>query len=343
MSGVYFLTFDERGKQKFWTKEGPMSGLLEGVPVVTNPDNVRSKFTSENVVAVDQLPVGSIISKKCVERWIVQDGDDALKASLGWLEDSEAPDVPELGLVLVYGDGKLRQHRFVIGGKALELNVDVAKLFDLCSFGSQVGKGKVTVTVRVEFSSLVFLPGKKITRWQPIEEMFKSSLAMENCQGCKDGQFLYTRFRLLEVAGKRKSSVFLQLEALPLECGIREVDAELRKGYESSSNVAICLGSVELKFYKEEPTKALYTSPFLVLEDDLYPTDGVLRLHLELIRDSLRAGQRADTEEEATDSVRSPTIMAPWARGKRKLHMPVSKSTSVVISSGENYYFFHLN
>jgi hypothetical protein len=264
---------------------------------------------------------------------------------LGWLDESEVPEVPELAMIIVYRAGNIKEHRFIVGGKSSEHQLDLKNLYDLCPGLTPVDSTKpLEGSVKINFTTLVFQPGRKTTPWVPIQAMFKGSLAWSNCTPPDWSKiFLYTRYRLLESPAKPGSSgpyLSLNIEGLPLQSALELCKPELLKKYESSSTVSINLTSVPLLFMKAVTTKAVFTTPFLVLQDAAVTpalTDGIVRLSMDTIRDTLRSGREAIDQQEAVATVHAPVFSKTWERCSRRLHMPTGTSVSFTETGKENY------
>ena len=352
MDSVAFLSLTDSGRQQFSTSNGPISGLMKGMTVITHHSNPRSAYCNDSasVVRVEQLPVSSIISAKTIESWIIPDGDDALKASLGWLDEKEAPESPELALVLVFRAGRLREHRCLVGGKSRQYELELRDLYDFCPdlVTKDTERFPPQLSVKLDYSQIIFRPGKKTTNWIHIKEMFKDSLNCVNISPDWSKTFLYTRYRLRESALQDGTVLTLHLEALPLESQLDSVPAELRRQFDSSSNVVIDLLTIPLTFHKSVPEKNLFTSPYLLSDPSSQNlNDTIIRLMLDAIRDVMRSGRNAVNQEECVKSIKSPLLQPIWGRNIRRIHMPVSESVSLVetgkigvfyLLSGPNFY-----
>jgi hypothetical protein len=106
---------------------------------------------------------------------------------LGWLDESEVPEVPELAMIIVYRAGNIKEHRFIVGGKSSEHQLDLKNLYDLCPGLTPVDSTKpLEGSVKINFTTLVFQPGRKTTPWVPIQAMFKGSLAWHTTRLVED-------------------------------------------------------------------------------------------------------------------------------------------------------------
>ena len=119
--------------------------------------------------------------------------------------------------------------------------------------------------------------------------MFKDSLS-------NSGQFakenVYARWRILEARcdeAEAGHKLKLNLEVLPLDGKLESKKAELLAKYNSSSNLAISLLEIPLKWRSPDVKKRLFTSPCLVLSDtqDSVVTDSMVRLGMATVRDLL--------------------------------------------------------
>lgn len=258
-------------------------------------------------------------------------------AELGWLHESDAPQQPELAMIIAYKGGAIASHRFLIGGKSREVDLQMGNMFGSCkNLTPEDTNEAIKGTVKIDFSTLVFEPGRKSTVWRPIQEMFKDSLTLTNCSPDWSSTYLYTRFRLLETkTNTSETAVTLHIEALPLLEEIQTVKPEVLRKYESSSSVAITLHSVTLVYFNSTVGRNLFTTPYIVLQDIGSPvpvSDGMIRLSMDTIRDTLRSGRVAKGETETKLTVENPVITKVWGRCARRLHMPSGTSVCVTDS-----------
>ena len=72
------------------------------------------------------------------------------------------------------------------------------------------------------------------------------------------------------------------------------------------------------------------------------PTDGMIRLAMATIRDSLRSGKSLSEKNEAIAAVQAPLYTRVWEASARSLYMPVS-ATFNVIGQGEFFAFIPSN
>ena len=171
----FFLSFTVEGKQVFLTKDGKASGLLKGGQVITHNSALMSGFTSDPnaVVEVTRLPLETLLSDGAIARMIQQDGDEAIRARLGWLDEQEAPAQPELAMVIVLKEGKIKSHSFLVGGKAQSFSVKLENLEGVCE-GLDWSK---SIQLAVDFTAVQFAPGSKVTEWRKVEDMFKDCMS----------------------------------------------------------------------------------------------------------------------------------------------------------------------
>ena len=253
-------------------------------------------------------------------------------------------------MIIAYNGGAISTHKFIIGGKNREVTLQFGNMFSLCKGLTPVDETKqIEGVVKLDFSSMVFEAGRKTTAWRPIQEMFKDSLSFQNCEPDWSSTFLYTRFRLLEVKTIFNSiSLNLYIEALPLLQPIQSIKPEVLRKYESSSSVNITLQTVPLVYLNATMGKNLFTTPYIVFQDVGTPTpvsDGMIRLSMDTIRDTLRSGRPATGEAEAKLAVDAPVICKVWGRCARKLHMPSAASVSVVDKGRRtfcNFWFLYI-
>ena len=101
---------------------------------------------------------------------------------MGWLHESDAPQQPELAMIIAYKGGAIASHRFLIGGKSREVDLQMENLFGTCKNLTPEDISKpIKGTVKIDFSTLIFEPGRKATTWRPVQDMFKGSLTFTNC------------------------------------------------------------------------------------------------------------------------------------------------------------------
>ena len=171
----FFLSFTVDGKQVFLTKDGRASGLMAGAPVITHNSALMSGFTLDPsaIIEVSRLPLETMLSDVAIARMIHNDGNEAIKARLGWLDEEDAPKQPELAMVIVFKEGKIKSHSFLIGGKAKNFTVELDKLEGVCE-GLDSSK---SIQLAVDFTAVQFAPGAKVTEWKKVEELFKDCMS----------------------------------------------------------------------------------------------------------------------------------------------------------------------
>ena len=322
----FFLSLTSEGRQAFSVQNGKCSGLMAGGQVITHHSSFHSGFTlyPAVVVEVNRLPVNSVLSKPAITKMLYPEGDNAIKAELGWLDEDVSPDQAELAMVIGFKNASIKCHSFLVGGKSRSVKVPLKKLEGgLCK----------SVNTNVDFTLIEFPSMKKATEWRKIEEMFKDSLS--NC-----GQFakenVYARWRILEAssaeAGGQEGVLALHLDVLPLDDKIESKKAELVAKYYSSSNLTISLLEIPLKWRSPDEKKKLFTNPCLVMLDsqDCIVTDSMIRLGMSTVRDILRSGRAASDLDEYKSSVNSPQVLPVWGRCCRELFMAESETFSVI-------------
>ena len=204
-----------------------------------------------DIVRVNRLPVGAMLSDPTISKMIFADGDEAIRAQLGYLDSEVAPVDPELAVVIEFGKGKIKKHSFLVGGKPRDVMVPLANLEGLC-IGIDTSSH---IALGLDFTAIQFAQGKKATEWRKLDEMFKDAAF---CKEDFSKTNLYTRWRVLESAGEgeEREKLKLVLEALPLEKALDDCDAEMIVRYKSSSNKpSRCIqstlnGEVRIKSYK---------------------------------------------------------------------------------------------
>ena len=325
----FFLSLTTDGKQRFYVKDGVCSGLLKNAPVITHHSNLSSDFTSNpmEVVQVNRLPASTMLSEPAVEKTIFPDGDEAIRAQLGYLDNEVAPKNPELALVIGFSKGKIKRHSFLLGGKSAEVSIPLASLEGL---GTGIDTSK-QIALGLDFTAIQFSPGRKATEWMKIGEMFKDSAF-----GADEFAHLnlYTRWRVLEVDGGREGQarLFLALEALPLEKDLEAYDSEMIVKFKSSSNRAIPLFRIGLNWRGSNEKYKMETMPCIVLMDASMgtPTDSMIRMSMATVRDALRSGSFSESLMENKATVTSPEIVPLWARSARSLFMVESPAYEVI-------------
>ena len=244
-------------------------------------------------------------------------------------------------MVLVFKFGLLKSHRFLLGGKTKEITIPASVVQGLGKEFSTVDK---SITVSMSCAAIALPPGRKATPWKRVEEMFKDSMATSEIKLDWEKINLYTRWRILELPPRNSEehpTLILSLEGLPLESRLEQQTPEMMFKYNSSSNLAIALFSKPLQWQGENTKKRVFTTPSLVLVDnsmDFLPTDGMVRLAMATIRDTLRAGKLTSTLEEGITSVQSPEVARAWKLSPRELYMPVSTSYTV-LEKGRVFHF----
>ena len=246
-------------------------------------------------------------------------------------------------MVIVFKSGLLKSHRFLLGCKTKEISISANVLQGLGKEFADVDK---PITISMSCSGLAMPPGRKATPWKRLEEMFKDSMAKGNMLDWSKVN-LYARWRILEHPPKNSEdspTICLSLEGLPLESRLELQTPEMLAKYESSSNSAIALVTMPLQWQEMNSKKKLFTTPFLVMGDsslDSPPTDGMVRMAMSTIRDTLRAGKLTASPEEGVASVQSPEKARIWKWSPRAVYMPVSTSFTVM-EKGKSFHFLIL-
>ena len=326
----FFLSFAKDGSQVFSVEEGICTDLKKGAKVFTHHSAVFSKYTMDphQVVEVSRLPVESILSDPAIGRLLCKEGDNAIRARLGYLDGEEAPASPEVAMVMTFKEGKISSHTLLLGGRPISLKVPLNKLEGLCK-GLDINQ---IVTLGLDFTSVSFPQGRKATEWKRIEVMFKDCMTGPSMFS---ESFIYARWRILEAplpADGAQGSISLHLEVLPLEEALGEkTSAEMLQKYNSSSNVAIALVEIPLVWRKPESRKKMFTTPCLVRADSKsFITDGIVRLSMAMVRDTLRCGKQSEGANSHKATVVSPQVLGPWRRSPRELFMPESETFDVI-------------
>ena len=100
----FFLSYSQEGKQVFSREDGVCSDLLKDARVFTHHSAVFSKYTMEptQVVEVSRLLSETILSDPALSRLMLKEGDNANRAKLGYLDGDEAPENPEVAMVIAF-------------------------------------------------------------------------------------------------------------------------------------------------------------------------------------------------------------------------------------------------
>ena len=314
----FFLSLTPDGRQIFYVQDGEASGLKKNAPVYTHHSNMSSGYTMDpsEVVTVNRLPVSSILSNPAIARMIFPDGEEAIRAQLGYLDFEVAPEDPELAMVIGFFKGNIKRHGFLLGGKPKSVKVPLSNLEGLCD---EID-ASAELTLGIDFTSIQFPLGRKATQWRKIEEMFKDS-GFGPMEFSKS--FVYTRWRILDTITDGKEKVMLVLEVLPLGKVLESHDAEMVVKYKSSSNRAISLYSVELKWRSPNEKLKLFTTPCLIMMDgkDGIVTDSMIRLSMAIVRDILRSGCVCVGPKEMRATVDCSEVYTVWGRSRRSLYM----------------------
>ena len=256
------------------------------------------------------------------------------------MDEDKAPEKPMVAMVLVFKNGLLKSHRFLLGCRTREIIIPASVVQGL---GEDYEKIDKSITISMCCIDLALPPGRKATPWKRVEEMFKDNMATYNMLDWTKFN-LYTRWRILELPPKNIEDspiLTLSLEGLPLGSRLEQQTPEMLVKYQSSSNSAIPLASLPLLWQGENVKKGLFSTPILVLGDnslDCQPTDGMVRLAMATIRDTLRAGKLTTTQAEGMASVQAPEVARIWKWSPRALYMPVSTSFTVV-EKGKRYIY----
>ena len=324
-----FLSFTEEGRQVFSVEKGICSGLLKGAQVHTHHAALRSKYTVDPTVCVkvSKLPVETVLSAPAISKITYGQGDNLIRAQLGFLEESEAPSTPEVAMTIVFKEGMIKSYSFLLGGKLWSQVVPLANMEGCCD---NIDTGK-DVTVAVDLTGISFGPSRKATPWKRFDQLFKDSLT-----GNVDfsNEHIYARWRILEEQpkeGETMPGLHLHLEVLPMEKELKSMPAELLEKFHSSSNVAISLVSIPLSWHKPNEQKHLFTTPCIVLADSISgATDGSIRMSMATIRDVLRRGRSSTGTKEGKETIVNPQVLSSWGRSPRELFMSELDSSEVV-------------
>ena len=317
----FFLSLDKNGRQKFSVEGGDCSNLQTGAQVFTHHQSFVSKYTMDPtvVVQVERLPIDSILSGPAISKMTYPEGDNLIRAELGWLDEEVAPVEVELAMVIAFKNSKIRAHSFLVGGKKKNFTVQLTKLGGgLCKDIDVTKK----YTLGVDFTTVQFPSMKKVTDWKKLEEMFKDSFS-----GCTDlaNENVYARWRILEYkkdCAKEGISLSLCLELLPLSDLLKNHDMERIALYNSSSNMAICLLEIPLKWRSPDEKKGLFTSPCLVTDSrECLVSDSMVLLGMATVRDALRRGRLSKNIDEHKSTVSDPVVFPIWEKCRRKLFM----------------------
>ena len=323
----FFLSLTAEGKQTFLTQEGEASGLLQNAPVYTHHASLSSGYTMDpgEVVIVNRLPASSMLSDPAILKMIFPDGNEAIRAQLGYLDMEVAPEEPELAMVMGFFKGQIKRHGFLVGGKSVSLKISLSSLEGLCNDIDATSE----ITLGVDFTSIQFPLGRKATQWRKIEEMFKDA-SFGEVDFSK--AFVYARWRVLELKTNGKDKLMLSLEVLPLDKALDNHDAEMITLYNSSSNKAIALYSWELKWRSPNERLRLFTTPCLIMMDgkEGVVTDSMIRLSMATVRDSLRSGFLCVGAKEGKAAIDNPQIFAVWGRSRRALFMQEVEALEVI-------------
>ena len=336
----FFLSYSENGRQVFFVEDGKCTDLLRGAKVFTHHSAVFSKYTMDphQVVEVSRLPAETILSDPGIERMLFREGDNAIRAQLGYLDGEDAPSIPEVALVMSFKEGKINSHSLLVGGRPVSIEVPLNKLEGLCK-GLDTSQ---TVSLGLDIASISFAQGRKATEWKRIEEMFKDCLSGSDKFS---DSFIYARWRILEAplpADGAQGLLSLHLEVLPLDEALADKKSvEVLQKHKSSSNIAISLVSIPLVWRKPDSRKKLFTTPCLTKADSKSViSDGIVRLSMAMVRDTLRCGKSSEGVSGHKATVSSPQVLGPWKRSPREVFMPES-DTLDVIGKGKYKYFIY--
>ena len=326
----FFLSLNSDGRQAFSVEGGKCTNLLKDAQVFTHHSSFTSKYTMDPsvIVEVNRLPLESLLSSPAIAKMSYPEGDNLIRAELGWLDLEVAPEEAELAMVIMFKENKIKAHSFLVGGKPNSYQIQLAHLDAKFFKNLDVTK---KYTVGVDFSSIQFPSMRKATEWRKIEEMLKDSFT-----GCSDfaNENVYARWRILEErSGSSDESVILSLclELLPLQEKLKSYDAELLAKFNSSSNLAIRVLNIPLRWRGPDLKKKLFTSPCLVLDSrESSVTDSMVRLGMATVRDFLRMGRASKSIEEHRSTVSDPVVFHAWERSKRELFMSEAETFDVL-------------
>ena len=333
----FFLSLNSEGRQVYSVENGRCSNLLKDARVFTHHSSFGSKYTMDAsvIVEVHRLPLETMLSGPAIAKMFYPEGDNIIRAELGWLDAEVAPDDVELAMLIMFKDSRIKSHSFLVGGKPKSFQLELTHLDG--EFFKYLDITK-KYTVGVDFSAIQFPAMRKATEWRKIEEMFKDSFS-----GCSDfaNEFTYARWRILEYKSESSQagvSLSLCLEILPLHEELKKNEAELLAKYNSSSNMAICVLNIPLRWRSPDLKKRLFTSPCLVTEArDCAVSDSMVRLGMSTVRDLLRMGRSSKCMEEHRSTISDPVVFQAWERSRREMFMPEADSFDIVEKGKRNF------
>ena len=115
--------------------------------------------------------MSSVLSNPAIARMIFPEGEEAIRAQLGYLDMEVAPVDPEVAIVIGFYKGNIKRHGFLVGGKSKSVKVPLSNLEGLCNGIDTSAEW----TLGIDFTSIQFPLGRKATQWRKIEEMFKDT------------------------------------------------------------------------------------------------------------------------------------------------------------------------
>ena len=136
--------------------------------------------------------------------------------------------------------------------------------------------------------------------------------------------------------------VNLCLELLPLRDKLKSQEAELLAKYNSSSNMAISVLNIPLKWRLPDGKKKMFSTPCLVVDSKCSLSDSMVRLGMATVRDLLRSGRSSKNSEEHKTTINDPAVFHAWEKCRRELYMSEAESYEVV-EKGEEKIYFHFS
>ena len=327
----FFLSLNNEGRQVFSVENGICSNLATGSQDFTHHKSFGSKYTMDTaaIVEVNRLPLDTLLSGPAIAKMSYPEGDNIIRAELGWLDMEVAPDDVELAMVIVFKENRIRSHSFLIGSKPKSYSINLSELDEEMFNNIDISK---KYTVGVDFSTVLFPPMRKATEWKKIEEMLKDSFS-----GCTDfaKENVYARWRVLECKSETSqigTVLTLRLEILPLkDKALKNHEAELLAKYNSSSNLAISVLNIPLKWRSPDDRRRLFTSPCLVVDPrEGSISDSMVRLGMATVRDLLRMGRPSNSMDEHKSTISSPVVLQAWEKSRRELFMSEADAYEVI-------------
>ena len=189
-----------------------------------------------------------------------------------------------------------------------EMTIEFAKSKFL-AIDDKSGSPSTVLKMKQKPSDIVFMPGTLCSAWEPIQEMFKTSLTVPAMIDWEEGAQIYTRWALKMSNSFQSKSAGLVLQCLILPEKLEMNPPPSREVFNTQTAMYLNLWDMEVEWSKPLLSNYLPTSPglFMVAMDDQpMLTDNEVRANLALLLLSSLDGIEAITAKQMKDWLNQP-------------------------------------